>query len=160
MKQVANILAVFVYSRAACQVVYVDSVFALLKRLRTDGGDRRTYGLAISIAERSLDKCAKTLQALRNFWGRLICRTSLVIQTCQVQVHKFARLWATCVRAFLRHWNDAYAWAVVWPMSFTWAALVTPDLCSAQELVLSRHNRFSVRYIYVALWIPVLSLDV
>jgi len=29
--------------------------------------------------------------------------------------------------------------------------LVTPDLCSAQELVLSHHNRFSVMYIYVAL---------
>ena len=28
---------------------------------------------------------------------------------------------------------------------------VTPDLCSAQDLVLSRHDRFSVMHIYVAL---------
>jgi len=42
-------------------------------------------------------------------------------QWCQVQVHEFARFWATYVRAFLRHWADAYAWAVPavgWPMSF------------------------------------------
>jgi len=29
----------------------------------------------------------------------------------------------------------------------TWPVLVTPDLCSAQELVLCRHNRFSVMHI-------------
>ena len=37
---------------------------------------------------------------------------------CQVQVHEFVRFWATYVRAFLRNWADAYAWAVGWPMSF------------------------------------------
>jgi len=34
----------------------------------------------------------------------------------------------------------------------TWGVPVTPDLCSAQDLVLSRHGRFSVMHIYVALW--------
>ena len=44
----------------------------------------------------------------------------------------------------------------------TWGVPVTPDWCSAHDLVLilSRHGRFSVMHIYVALWIPVMSLAV
>ena len=37
---------------------------------------------------------------------------------CQVQALKLARFWATYVMAFLRHWANAYIWAVGWSMSF------------------------------------------
>ena len=32
--------------------------------------------------------------------------------------HKLARFWATYVIAFLRHWANAYTWAMGWPTSF------------------------------------------
>jgi len=66
------------------------------------------------------------------------------------------------VMAFLRHWADTYRMScgLANELLVTWDVPVTPDWCFAQDLVLSRHNRFSVMHIYVALWIPVLSLDV
>ena len=70
---------------------------------------------------------------------------------CQVQAHKLARFWATYVIAFLRHWDNAYrvymSRGLANELLVTWAVLVTPDLCSAQDPVLSHHNQFSVMHI-------------
>ena len=66
---------------------------------------------------------------------------------CQVQVHEFARFWATYVRAFFTSLSRGLANELL----VTLGVLVTPDLCSTQDLVSSRHNRFSVMHTYVAL---------
>ena len=52
---------------------------------------------------------------------------------------------ATYVIAFLRHWANAYmSRRLANELLVTWAVLVTPDLCSAQDPVSSHHNQFSL----------------